>query len=102
LDGLQFETGSKLALEYQGTGVVTATGGVSGMVNYDKLSESMLDLRNEDAVTYLESLFPTDYASGKVVDHLTISCDEAFLATAKFITSFLYDAVIALELASWE
>jgi hypothetical protein len=102
LYGRQFETGSKLALAYQGSGVLFATGGISGMLNYDKLSISMQDLRNEADITYLESLFPKDYADGKVVNHSIISRDEAFLTTAMGAPPFLYDAVIALGLASCE
>ena len=100
LDGLQFEAGSKLALAYRGIGVVTATGGIAGMTNYDKLDTSMQQLKNEADLSYIESLFPTDYSDGKDVNHSVVSRNEAFMSTPTFATPFLYDAVIALGLAS--
>ena len=100
LDGLQFESGSKLALAYRGIGVLTATGGIAGMTNYDKLDTSMQQLKNEADLSYIESLFPTDYSDGKVLNHSIISREDAFLSKPTFATPFLYDAVISLGIAS--
>ena len=124
LEGRQFEAGSKLALAFQGTGkfgisvstvnsllsyfkdqlclkgVVTAAGGISGMATFDKFYESMKLMKNEADISYVESLFPNDYDDEKVMNHSVISRDQSFLSSQKFIPPFIYDAVIALGIAS--
>ena len=99
LDDHEFEAGSKLALAYRGIGVLSATGGIPGMTKYDKLDTSMQQLKNEADLSYIESIFPTDYSDGKVVNHSSISRSDAFLSHPTFMTPFLYDAVVALGLA---
>ena len=100
LEGRQFEAGSKLAIAFQGTGVLTAAGGNSGMTAFDKFDKSMKQMKNEADISYVESLLPNDYADGKAMNHSMISRGESFLSSQKFIPPFIYDAVIALGVAS--
>ena len=102
LSDRQYETGSKLALAFYGTGVLTASGGIPGMENFDKLDQAIQGMKNNEDISYLETLFPTDYADGKVVNHTVISRSDDFLSTPEFATPFLYDAIIALGLAACE
>eukprot|EP00956_Cyclotella_meneghiniana_P005714 scaffold7379_cov63-Cyclotella_meneghiniana.AAC.1 len=100
LEGRQFEAGSKLALAFQGTGVVTAAGGISGMTTFDKFYKSMKLMKNKADISYMESLLPNEYADGKIMNHSVISRDQSFLSSQKLIPPFIYDAVIALGIAS--
>lgn len=96
----QYEAGSKLALAYRGTGVLTATGGISGMSQYDKLDRAMQSMKNDQDISYLESLFPIGYANNVTVNHTMVSRDDEFLSAPTFIAPFLYDAVVAIGLAA--
>eukprot|EP00956_Cyclotella_meneghiniana_P038765 scaffold159697_cov56-Cyclotella_meneghiniana.AAC.3 len=100
LEGRQFEAGSKLALAFQGTGILRAAGGISGMATFDKFYKSMEQMKNDADISQIESLLPNDYDDGKVMNHSVIFQDQSFLSSPRFIPPFIFDAVIALGIAS--
>lgn len=96
----QFEEGSPLAKAFRGTGVLSAVGGIPGIESYDKLVSSLQQLNNEDDVAYLESLLPSDYIDGKVVNHTVVTRGKDFLTTPGLVAPFLYDAVVLIGMAA--
>jgi len=99
--GRDFPIGSPLERAYRGTGLMSAVGGIPGMDAYDKLTKSLQQLGEvEEVRSHLNTLFPGDYSDGKFVNHSIITDQEAFLKTPGLASPFLYDAVVAIGLAS--
>jgi len=96
----QFEVGSPLAKAFRGTSVLSAVGGIPGIESYDKLVSSLQQLNNDDDVAYLESLLPSDYIDGKVVNHTVVTRGADFLSTPGLVAPFLYDAVVLIGMAA--
>jgi hypothetical protein len=92
LTGRNFLVGSPLEKVYKGASVLVATGSsISGLGfdGYDKLSKSIQILgENEADRSYLDELFPEEHAK------------EISVNTAGVLAPFMYDAVVAIGLAS--
>lgn len=96
-----FKIGSPLEKAFRGTSVLSAVGGVKGIDQFDKLTRSLQQLgENEEDVSYIESLLPTDYLDGKVVNHTIVTRSESFLSEPGLVAPFLYDAVIAIGISA--
>ena len=96
-----FEAGSPLQKAFQGTGLLSAVGGVPGIEQYDKLTSSLQELNNEADLAYIESLLSTNYLDAKVVNHTSVTRGDVFLGPDPgLLAPFLYDAVIAIGLAA--
>ena len=92
LTGKNVYVGSPLGKVYRGASVLVATGSsISGLGfdGYDKLSKSIQVLgENEADRSYLDGLFPKEHS------------EEMFVNTAGVLAPFMYDAIIAIGLAS--
>jgi hypothetical protein len=89
--GRNFSIGSPLEKSYRGTSILIATGGIpgTGVDEYDKLSTSLQVLgANEADRAYLDTLYPKSSSS------------EIFVNIPGMVGPFLYDAVVAIGLAS--
>jgi hypothetical protein len=91
--GRNFKIGSPLEKSYRGTSIMQATGGIPGVGvdGFDELTKSLYVLgANEADRAYLDGLYPMS------------SSDEIFVNIPGIVGPFLYDAVIAIGLASCE
>ncbi|KAG7371356.1 7 transmembrane sweet-taste receptor of 3 GCPR [Nitzschia inconspicua] len=89
-----FEYNSTLHRAYSGAGIIRASGGSPGEARYDKLSDSLRQIKqSESDVLFATSLLPGDPS------RLTNS-DEFFGALRSDSTSFFFDATILMGLAA--
>jgi hypothetical protein len=89
--GKNYSVGSPLEKAYRGTSVLVATGGIPevGLNSFDKLTTSIQVLgENEPDRFYLDGLYPKKPSV------------EIFVNIPGMISPFLYDAVVAIGLAS--
>jgi len=103
MTGRNFQIGSPLEKAHRGSGTLTAVGGVPGMDLFDKLTSSLQQLgQNDIDMTYMYGHLPQEYSDGKFANHSIITAQESFLKVPGLMAPFLYDAVVALGLASCE
>jgi hypothetical protein len=89
--GKNYSVGSPLEKAYRGTSVLLATGGIPGvgLDRFDKLATSIQVLgENEPDRSYLDGLYPTKPSV------------ELFVNIPGVVATFLYDAVVAIGLAT--
>ena len=95
-----FEVGSPLHFASRGSSRIGAVGGVPGIPKYDLFLHSMMDLDNPHDIDLIQSRHPT-YPKEPDYEPYQIEQDNDFFGKATAaVVPFLFDAVIALGLAS--
>ncbi|KAG7337623.1 7 transmembrane sweet-taste receptor of 3 GCPR [Nitzschia inconspicua] len=89
-----FDYNSTLHRAYSGAGIIRASGGSPGELRYDKLSDSLRQIKQSES----DVLFATSFLPGDP-SRLTNS-DEFFGALRSDSTSFFFDATVLMGLAA--
>jgi len=95
-----YPKGSALANAVRGSGVISASGGISGFNLFDKLTDAIASTKNPSDLEYLKSKFQENVFPDKLVEEMPFLNETEFANSPGVMGPFIYDAAILMGLAA--